>query len=86
MSKKVLKYILIFLIIPLIISIILAISSGNRIQPGDSYDSLNGTNNAGNYTYQEEIKSSNTFMYLSVVLLLMIAGGTWYYVKKKGEL
>lgn len=86
MTKKALKYVLIFLIIPLVVSIILALSSGSRIEPGDSYDSLNGTNNAGNYTYQEEIKSSNTFLYLSVFLLLMIAGGTWYYVKKKGEL
>ena len=86
MTKKALKYVLILLVIPLIISIIMAFANPGRLEPSNSYDSLNGTNNAGNYSYQEEVRSSNTFIYLSVFLLVVIAGGTWYYVKKKGEL
>ena len=87
MEKKALKYLLILLIVPLVISILIAIFSG---QDGPSqtggYDSLNGTVEYNNNTYEKNIKKSNTFIYLSVFTFVVVGAGVWIYVKKKGEI
>ena len=86
MQKKAIKYIIILLVVPLIISLIISFAGMQRISPSDSYDSINGTTNNKNYVYDEKVKSSSTFVYLSVFTLIVIGVGTWVYVKKKGEL
>ena len=83
MEKKALKYLLILLIIPLLVSLYIALFSGYNYK--SSYDSIDGTSNHTNYTYQEEIKRSNTFVYLSVFTLVVVGVGVWVYVKKKGN-
>lgn len=85
MTKKMIKYLIVLLIIPLVVSLIISISGYRTKGPSDSFNSLDGTNNAHNYTYEEEIKSSNTFVYISIFTLIVISFGTWFYVKKKGE-
>lgn len=86
MEKKALKYLIIFLLIPLIVSLFIAIFSGKASgDVNNSYDSIDGTTTHENYTYEEEIKRSNTFIYLSVFSLVVIGVGVWIYVKKKGN-
>lgn len=86
MEKKAIKYLIILLVIPLIVSILIAIFS-DQGQPSQTgrYDSLNGTVEYNN-SYQNQIKSSNTFIYLSVFTFVIVGVGVWVYVKKKGEI
>lgn len=85
MNKKVLRYIILLLIIPIIISIIFSITSAEEASKTSNkgYDGLSTPNYPD--TKIDEIKRSNTYIYVSVFSLLIIAGGVWIYVKKKGE-
>lgn len=86
MGKKAIKYLIILLIVPLIISLIIAIVSGKaENNSNDSYNSLDGKFNHGNYTEEDEIKRSDPFIYLSVFTLVIIGSGVWIYVKNKGN-
>lgn len=86
MEKKALKYLIILLIVPLIVSLFIAIFSGDtNKETNDSYNSIDGTFYHDNYTYEEQIKRSNTFVYLSIFSLVVIGVGVWVYVKKKGN-
>ena len=86
MEKKALKYFIILLLIPLTISLLIAIFRGTNQKPiNNAYDSIDGTVEHNNLTYEEEVKGSNTFVYLSVFSLVIIGVGVWIYVKKKGN-
>ncbi len=86
MGKKAFKYFIILLIIPLIVSLLIALFSGyDGTNYQSSYDSIDGTSTHKNYTYTEEVKRSNTFVYLSVFTFVVIGVGVWAYVKKKGN-
>ena len=85
MEKKALKFAICLLIIPIIISIIIALTSGESYGPSNNYDSLSGGNNDSIRTYDERVRSSNTFVYISVFILVVVGVGVWAYVKKKGD-
>mgnify|MGYP003448387749 CR=1 FL=1 len=72
--------------ISIIISLFIAVATGKTdSHTNKSYNSVDGSFNHGNYTYQEEVKRSNTFIYLSVFSLVIIGVGVWVYVKNKGN-
>ena len=87
MGKKVFKYFIIFLIVPIIISLIIALfSDKDKLKgPTKTYDSMSGTIEHYDYSYSDEIKSTNTFAYISVFTLVILGFGTWFYLKKKGD-
>jgi len=87
MEKKALKYLIILLVIPLIISVIIAITTGAGTKVNSNYDSINGTvhNGKNTYSYDEKIRSSSTYIYLSVFSFVIIGAGVWIYVKQKGN-
>ena len=51
--------------------------------PNDNYDGMDIPTYSD--TKVDEIKRSNPYVYVSIFGLLIVAGGVWYYVKKKGE-
>lgn len=85
MKKKVIKYTILLLLIPIIISTILSITQGNEIKSEEN----NYKSDLDIPTYQDtsidEFKRSSSYIYASVFGLLIISGGIWYYIKKKGE-
>lgn len=85
MKQKVIKYTILLLLIPVIISMVLAFmqTDEEKKYPNDNYDGLNIPTYSD--TKVDEIKRSNPFIYTSIFGLLIVAGGVWYYVKKKGE-
>ena len=86
MGKKAIKYLIILLVVPLIISLLIAIFNGNSDDSiNDSYNSIDGTYTHQNYTYEEQVKGSNTFIYLSVFSFVILGVGVWVYVKNKGN-
>ena len=87
MEKKAIKYLIILLVIPLIISVIIAITTGSGSKVNSNYDSIDGTvhNGSNTYTYDEKVRSSNTYIYLSVFAFVVIGAGVWVYVKRKGN-
>ena len=82
MENKALKILILLLVIPILISIIIALTTDNKVKYGPSH-SDNEANN--HYTYNEQIKSSNTFIYISVFTLVVVGVGIWAFVKKKGN-
>ncbi len=86
MKEKVIKYLILLLILPIVVSLIIAITTGADTKQDSSYDSLDGTFNHKNLTYEEKVKSSNTFLYLTVFIFVCGSVGVWAYVKKKGEI
>ena len=85
MKQKVIKYTILLLLIPVIISIILSFMQTNEEKeyPNDNYDGMDIPTYSD--TKVDEIKRSNPYVYASIFGLLIVAGGVWYYVKKKGE-
>ena len=87
LKKKTLKYIILLLLIPLFISLGLAIFgySSNDYGPGMGYDSVSGNYGKNNYTYDEQVRKSNGYIYITVFTFVVLGAGVWYYVRKKGE-
>lgn len=85
MKQKVIKYTILLLLIPVIISIVLSFmqTDEEKKYPNDSYDGMDIPTYSD--TKVDEIKRSNPYVYVSIFGLLIVAGGVWYYVKKKGE-
>ena len=85
MKEKVIKYIILLLLIPVIISIILSFLQMNQEDKyaKDNYDGIDIPTYSN--TKINELKWNNTYIYVSVFGLLIIAGSIWYYVKNKGE-
>ena len=86
MGKKAFKYFIILLIIPLIISLVIAISSGRATNTSYNYDSISGNMYESNYTYEEQVKRSNPYIYLTLFTFIAISVGVWAYVRKKGNI
>lgn len=87
MKKKAIKYTIFLLILPLIISLVIAIYTGGKgfeDTPSDNYNSLD-IPNYDVYSNEYQIKSNDTFMYLSVVTLVVVSSGIWFYIRKKGN-
>ena len=85
MKQKVIKYTILILLIPVIISIVLAFMQVDEEKKyhNDNYDGMDIPTYSD--TKVDEIKRSNPYVYVSIFGLLIVAGGVWYYVKKKGE-
>ena len=85
MKQKVIKYTILLLLIPVIISIFLSFMQMDEEKkyPNDNYDGMDIPTYSD--TKVDEIKRSNPYVYVSIFGLLIVAGGVWYYVKKKGE-
>ena len=88
MNKKAFKYFILLLIIPLIISLIIAISgySSYNYGPSKGYDSISGNYKDSNFTYDEQVRRSNGYIYITVFTFVLIGAGVWYYVRKKGNI
>lgn len=82
MEKKALKFLIALLIVPVIISIIISIAIGNKTTYGPSHSDNEGSSRL---TYEEQVKSSSTFVYISVFTLVVVGVGIWAFVKKKGN-
>lgn len=84
MKKKAIKYTIIFLVIPLILSLSIAIATGNQgfNKNNDGYDGINVQNNKED-TAIDEIKRSNTYIYISLFTFITISGGILIYIKQK---
>lgn len=88
LKQKTLKYIILLLLIPLIISLILAIA-GYKTQnygPSRGYDSISGNTNDDYYTYDEQVRRSNGYIYITVLAFVTIGACVWIYVRKKGDI
>ena len=85
MDKKALKYVIILLLVPLILSVIIAIATGVNTKSNSGYNSITGTTNynENSYTPEEQIKSSNAYIYLSIFAFVALGAGVWIYIKKK---
>lgn len=87
MKKKAIKYTIFLLILPLLVSIIIAITTngqGFNDEPSGNYNGIDIPSYNEN-SIEHEIKSSNTFIYLSVFTLVVVSSGIWFYIKKKGD-
>ncbi len=84
MKDKALKYTIVLLLIPLMASLLIAIITNNN-----SSNNVSGNMNSGeiptfnNKTEVEEIKSTDTYMYISVFTLCAISGVVLIYIKNK---
>ena len=82
MKKKVLKYTIFLLLIPIVITIMLSLVQDKEMETNNQYDGIDIPEYKD--TRVDDIKRSSTYAYISIFGLLIIAGGTWIYVKKKG--
>lgn len=82
MKKKALKYTIFLLLIPIIITIMLSLVQDKEMETNNQYDGIDIPEYKD--TRVDDIKRSSTYAYISIFGLLIIAGGTWIYVKKKG--
>lgn len=83
MKKKALKYTIFLLLIPIIITIMLSLVQDKEMETNNQYDGIDIPEYKD--TRIDDIKRSNPYVYVSIFGLLIVAGGVWYYVKKKGE-
>lgn len=88
MKKKALKYTIFLLLIPLTASLLIAIITNNGNINNNSNNISENENNGkipdfSNKTTVEEIKSTNTYMYISVFTLCVISGVVLIYIKKE---
>lgn len=83
MKEKALKYTIILLLIPLTASLIIAIitNSSNKNVSGNMNDGEIPDYN--NKTVQEQIRSTDTYMYISVFTLCAATGVILMYIKNK---
>ncbi len=87
MKKKAIKYTIFLLIIPLLVSLIISLSTGEDAFDQPASGNYNGIDipTYNNNTLEHKVKSSNTFIYLSVSALVIVSCGVWLYIKKKGD-
>lgn len=89
MKKKAIKYTIIFLVVPLILSLSIAIATGNRgfNKNNTGYDGINvqtdKTDTTKNNTTIDEIKKSNTYIYITLFTFMAASGGVLIYIKQK---
>ena len=87
MKKKAIKYTIFLLILPLIISLVIAIytdGKGFEDEPSGNYNGVD-IPDYDVYSNEYQVKSSDTFIYLSGVTLVVASSGIWFYIKKKGN-
>lgn len=84
MKKKAIKYTIIFLVVPLILSLSIAIATGNQgfNQDNTRYDGINVQTNKEDSAINE-IKRSNTYIYISLFTFMAASGGVLIYIKQK---
>lgn len=85
MKQKAIKYTIILLLVPLMISLMIAIITDNK---GINYNEPDGYNGLdapeyGTVTLNEEIKKSNTYIYITIFTFVAISGGILVYIKQK---
>ena len=87
MKKKAIKYTIFLLILPLIISLAIAIYTGGEGFEDAPSGNYNGVDipEYNVYSNEYQLKNSDTFMYLSVITLVVVSSGIWFYIKKKGN-
>lgn len=86
MNKKAFKYFILLLIVPLLVSLILSFTSLGEPK-ADKNDDVGGLYIPEYKTDSENyiIKSSNTYIYSCVFILLFIGGTVYLFVCKKKE-
>ena len=82
MKKKALKYTIFLLLITIVITIMLSLVQDKEMETNNQYDGIDIPEYKD--TRVDDIKRSSTYAYISIFGLLIISGGTWIYVKKKG--
>lgn len=87
MKKKAIKYTIFLLILPLIISLAISIYTGGEGFEDAPSGNYNGVDipEYNVYSNEYQLKNSDTFMYLSVITLVVVSSGIWFYIKKKGN-
>ena len=85
MKQKAIKYTILLLLVPLMISLMIAIITDNK---GIEYNTTEGYNGLdspeyGTVTVNEEIKKSNTYIYITLFAFIAVSGGILIYIKQK---
>ncbi len=87
MKKKVIGYLIILLFVPLLTSLVIAITTdhndlNNSSSNTSKYDGIN-IPDYSEKNVNDNIKKSDTYVYFSIFVFVIVSGGILFFIKKE---